>query len=411
MLSDARAGDASSLGAGVSSQVGSLVRVVLVGRLVALLLTVISLPRMEGRLLGVSVVVMAGGLASLVPLRWWDRFSPTLLRHPLYLAGDLLLGMGLLALIGLDSPFFYFTLATAVLAGVLYGVTGAAVFSVLLIAAYAVSLLLVGTTEASSFAVTVGNPALYPLAAAAGAAVRRVLDDQAETELALRNATRSAAVESERARIARDMHDSLAKTLHGMSLSASALTKWVERDPERAASDAAALAEAARDAAAETRTIIRDLRDDALELPLAESVASYVEGFSERTGISVAAEATGGEAASSTTRWELFSVLREALANVEEHAGAGHVRILLEDHEEDLVLSVRDDGRGFDVPARPQSASPNGHFGIIGMLERVDKVGGSLELRSAPGEGTTVRARVPSRLDAAAEGAEMAPTR
>ena len=393
---------------GLSSQISSLCRIVFVGRLVSLLITVLSLPRMEGRLLGLTAAVVAGGLASYAPLRWWDRFSPTLLRHPLYLAGDLILGMGLLAVIGVDSPFFYFTLATALLAGILYHLTGALVFSALLLMAYGAALWL-GPTEADSFSVTVGNPALYPLAAAAGAAVRRVLDRQAETDLALRDATRSAAIESERARIARDMHDSLAKTLHGMSLSASALTKWVERDPERAASDAAALAEAARDAAAETRTIIRDLREGALELPLAESVRSYVEGFSGRTGIAASTEAEGAEAASATTRWELFAVLREALANVEEHAGAERVWVALQEDGENLVLSVRDDGRGFALPEEPASASSNGHFGIVGMTERAEKVGGLLELRSTPGEGTTVRARVPSRLDADVEDPRMEP--
>jgi len=387
-------------------RVAALCRLVLVFRLFSLLITVAFLPQGEGRLLPLFMALVAGGVTSYAPLRWWSRFAPSLMRHPLYLAGDLILVMALLALTGADSPFFYFTLSTALLAGVLYGRRGAAVFAVLMPAAYAVGLAMSPPADAS-FTVLVGNPALYPLAAAGGAGLRSMIDGQAQTERALLAASEAAAVEGERSRIARDMHDSVAKTLHGMSLSASALGTWIGRDPERARADAEALASAARDAAADTRAIIGELRQDALDLPLGRSVDSFVGEWSERTGVEATVLSDGADAGSPSARWELFSVLREALANVDEHAEARRVEVRLAVRDGALVLEVSDDGSGFNPPVDPSEGVDGDHYGILGMAERAARVGGSLGVRSEPGEGTTVTATVPRREADATARAEV----
>lgn len=375
--------------------IAGLCRLVFLFRLFSMAIAIAFVPQGGAGLLPLLVALVAGGVASYAPVRWWSRFAPTLMRHPLYLGADLLLGAALLALAGVDSPFVYFTLSTALLAGVLYRRRGAAVFSLLLPATYLV-VLFINPPEGISFATLLGTPALYPLAAAGGAGVRELLDRQADTERALIQASQAAAVEGERSRIARDMHDSLAKTLHGMSLSASALGSWVERDPDRARADAGTLAEAARDAAAETRTIIGDLRRDALDLPLGVSIASFAAEWAERTGVAAGVDGDGADAASATVRWELFSVLREALANVEEHARAGRVEIRLRDYGDALVLEVADDGIGFHPPDDPAEGAGGGHYGLLGMAERARRMDGELRVTSTPDRGTKVQARIPA---------------
>jgi len=284
-----------------SGELASVCRLVLLLRLFSLLITVLSLPEASNRLLSPFIAVVAGGMASFVPLRWWDRLAPTLMRHPAYLAGDLLLGMGLLAVTGADSPFFYFTLGTAVLSGLLYRWPGAAVFSALLLVAYWTALRM-SPGEQATLTVVIGNPALYPLAAAGGAGLRRIIDRHRDIEAALVATSQRAAVEGERSRIARDMHDSLAKTMQGMSLSASALSAWVRKDPDRAAADAEALADAARNAASETRSIIGDLRQDAPDVPLGEAIVSYVDEWAGRTGVAATVQTGRVDSSSPATR-------------------------------------------------------------------------------------------------------------
>src|SRR5215211_6352796 len=84
----------------------------------------------------VAVLLVVSALASFVPLRFWDRVGPALVRHPAYLAAELMLTTVILLLAGVQSPFFYYTLATALLGGLLYGWGGGVVFSVMLVGVY-----------------------------------------------------------------------------------------------------------------------------------------------------------------------------------------------------------------------------------------------------------------------------------
>jgi signal transduction histidine kinase len=180
-----------------------------------LLITVVALWGDEGDRSLPAAAILVAAITSFIPLRFWDRVGPALVRHPGYLAGELVLATLILLLTGVDSPFFYYTLGSALLGGLVYGWPGAALFSVMLIGVYA---WVVGVRDdgAASFVL----PALYPLIAAAGAGLRGLLDRQAETESEL-------ASQSERARLARDMHDSLAKTVSGMGFAALALARHI----------------------------------------------------------------------------------------------------------------------------------------------------------------------------------------
>ena len=118
-----------------SDWLGRLVRVLLVFRALILLITVLLLPPAQ-RTPAVGVLAILAAVISYVPLRYWPRIGPSVSRHPMYLAVEVLIATLILAAAGARSSFFFFTLGTAALAGVVYGRRGAIPFSLLLIAAY-----------------------------------------------------------------------------------------------------------------------------------------------------------------------------------------------------------------------------------------------------------------------------------
>lgn len=386
-------------------RIGELCRLLLVFRLAALGVTLVYIP-----LRGEDVPVLSGALvlaalASYLPLRWWGRLVRPLLAHPSILAADLALALAVLALAGPSSPFFYYTLAATAIAGLAYSWTGAAFFSVLTLAGYAgvVALRDAADADVQGFQELIGLPALYPLTAAAGAALRRVVEQQAEIEGRLAAAALSNAASEERSRVAREMHDSLAKTLHGVSLSAVALAQRADRDPAHAAADARGLAAGAERAAAEARELITDLRADQLEASLGDAVRDYAASWSGATGIPVRVEVNGAELRSPAARYELFRILREALENAERHARPDSVCVSFEDLEDGLRMRVADDGVGMPPARDLTELEPAGHFGLIGMAERARRVGGHAQLTATPGGGTTVLVVVPAEPPAGQE--------
>ena len=377
---------------------GEVIRMLIVFRLLALLVTIVYIPAEGADAPFLSIALVLAALASWLPLRYWERLRPRLLRHPALLAADLLLTLGILALAGPGTPFFYYTLSTVAIAGVAYGWVGAAYFAVLELAGYAGVLALRAGAglDVNGFQELVGLPALYPLTAAGGAALRGILRSQAEAEANLAAATLVAAAGEERARMAREMHDSLAKTLHGVSLSAKALARRVHGNPDVAAAEAELLAGAAERAATEARELITDLRADQLEAPLATAIDEYVTGWSGTTGIPVRLHANGVELHSPSARYELFGILREALDNVKRHAGARSVDVTLERRGAELAMRVADDGVGVPSGCDLLELEPPGHFGLVGMAERAERAGGRMELAPTPGGGTTVLVNLPA---------------
>ena len=365
-----------------------LTKLAYVVRAAALLLTTVWLGGVQGGGLLFLAVALAAA-ATFVPLLAWDRIAPVFTRRPLYLAFDLALSTFILAVAGPESPFFLFTLASAALAGLLYGFAGAALFGVLLVAAYLWSLSLRDQLDAGlSFQTAIGLPAMYLFAAVGCAAARRLLTAQARTEAA-------AAIERERVRLARDMHDSLAKTVHGLALAASAVARRVERDPEGAAQAARQLAADAETAGREARGLIHGLRDGSAGRPLPEVVAERARAAASEGGLALELQVDPAVEAAPQGRHELLRILDEALANVRAHAGAASVVVRLQARDDDLVLEVADDGCGFDAGGAPGAGDGRGHFGIVGMRERARHVGGDLEVRTGPGEGCAVVCHLP----------------
>jgi signal transduction histidine kinase len=383
--------------------VRSLVRLVLLFRLIALNVTIFELPGSPDQVPGVMAGLVVAAFASFLPLRYWDRWAGPLSTRPVFLAADLMLNLTIYAYLGPASPFFLYTLGTPLLAGLLFRTTGAILLGFAMLAGYYVLVVLSGNGlaelrahEARDIQALVVLPALYPLAAAGGAAVRGLLDRQAVTQLALASAERRAAAGAERARVAREMHDSLGKTLYGIALAARGLSHRIEAEAPGAAAAARDLSASAQIAAEEARGLISDLRSDTLDRPLGDALEHYVREWSERNGIAADLQADGVDLPHPGTRYELFCIVREALENVERHAGATHVQVLLRDMAPDVVLSVVDDGVGIDGEGDARSLQTNGHYGLIGMAERGERIGATVRVAGHPGAGTTITVRLPA---------------
>lgn len=389
-----------------SDWLGRLVRVLLVFRALILLITVLLLPAAQ-RTPAVGVLTILAAVISYVPLRYWPRIGPTVSRHPIYLAVEVLIATLILAAAGARSSFFFFTLGTAALAGVVYGRRGAIPFSLLLIAAYEFVAYegLPNNHPLHDAQSIVFAPLLYPIALIAGIAARELVERGVRAELELRDQTEALAAERERLRVARELHDSLAKTVEGLAMTASVLPSRCERDPTAAAELARSLVEDARHAAVEARALMSDLRPAALELPLAQAVRERAEGFGERAEIEVEVRCdTDGMRESSTgTRHELLRILGEALTNAVRHGGATHVAVSLEPEGAGLLLRIADDGGGLPEGVDFARLKAAGHYGLAGMDERARSIGGTLELHTGAGGGAVVTVRVPVGGDAPPE--------
>ena len=140
----------------------------------------------------------------------------------------------------------------------------------------------------------------------------------------------------------------------------------------------------------------RELRPPLLDdLGLIPALHSYVKGFTKRTGIRVHFRTSAEvEELSGDKRTVLYRVVQEAFANVEKHAEADLVDVRIRRLQDVVELEIHDNGKSFEV-TRVLAAGKVGRLGLIGMRERVEMVGGSFSIESAPGQGTTVHAQIP----------------
>jgi signal transduction histidine kinase len=217
------------------------------------------------------------------------------------------------------------------------------------------------------------------------------LRERMRSEL-LRNVIR--AQEEERRRIARDLHDSAGQTVASILLGLKVAEG--ERTVPEMRARLADLRGVASAAAGELRRLALELRPSVLDdLGLEAAVSRYAREFTERTGIpcSIRLE-LGDRRVDPEVETVLYRVAQEALTNVTKYAAATRVRIRLSSRDGRLRLVIRDDGKGFD----PGSADVHG-LGLQGMRERADLIGGTLVIRSAVGDGTSVELEAPERQE------------
>lgn len=379
---------------------GALARVEAVCRLlmqVRLLLVGVTLLLLAGAPFTVSsgLALAAAAFCSWLGARYSRRIVDVVVRHPILLGLDVVASFVVLELGGPLGPFFLYTVVTAAVAGLLFRWRGVAYFCSLQVLCYFVSLGLTEGGEAWSFQAMLGQPAYYPLVGFVGVRVRGLLDQQALLAEERRRAEVDAAAADERARLARELHDSLAKTLRGIAMSAKALPMWMGRSPDRAADEAQRMASAAEVASREARDLISGLRCEQLDQPLDDAIRDMTESWAQATGISVRAAVTERVDLPVLARYEAMAIVEECLTNIERHSCAAQVDVRLAHEDGQWVLTVHDDGMGFQVGSRATNASAEEHYGVVGMHERAGRAGGTLNLTSSPGQGTTVRVTFP----------------
>jgi signal transduction histidine kinase len=199
----------------------------------------------------------------------------------------------------------------------------------------------------------------------------------------------------ERARIARDIHDTLEQALAGTSFQLNALAGSLDNVPQEPLRILDVARSMVRHAQEEARRTVQNLRFLDLEkhdLPTALAQLAAQSGADSPIEILVNVRGTI-QGLPSQVESHLLRISQEAITNAIKHSRVKIVRLELEYDAGWLQLTIHDDGCGFEVVHTVPTAA--GHFGLLGMRERAEKIGGTLQIQSAPGRGTTIQVRVP----------------
>jgi signal transduction histidine kinase len=262
-----------------------------------------------------------------------------------------------------------------------------------------IGLLAIGTGRASAF----DAEAVETLASLANQAAIAVENARLAARL------RELAVETERERIAREMHDGLAQVLGYVSTKSQAVEELLAADRvDDARGQLQQLSAAARSIYVDVREAILGLRSPiSPELGLVGAIEQYARRFAEASKLGVQIEATPATrrlALAADCEAQVFRIVQESLTNVRKHAGAARVSIRVERSGDDLVVELDDDGRGFD-PASSGSGTGWPTYGLAAMRERAAAIGATLTWGTGPAGGGSVRLAVPVRAAAIDGGA------
>lgn len=224
----------------------------------------------------------------------------------------------------------------------------------------------------------------------------RLLADLTLAQQQVEALSRDKGAADERERLAREIHDTLAQTLAGLVILAEqAGRRWRAGDAAGAATTVGHLEAVARDALDETRAIVARTAAVPGDRALDAAVERLAARFRADTGLEIVVNAPvePGEPLDRDAQVVLLRCLQEGLANVRKHAAAAHVVVTVAcGRDGGVSLTVSDDGRGFEA----RDASPSIGYGLDGMRERVALAGGSIELTSAAGSGTTLTVMLPA---------------
>ena len=217
---------------------------------------------------------------------------------------------------------------------------------------------------------------LESIALQIGSAIKRIRLTKKEQEVAL--------IE-ERNRLARDLHDSVNQLLFSLTLTARGGIEMTEMESTK--NTFRQIQDLAQEALTEMRALIWQLRPSGLEKGLIQAI----KGYGEMLGLHVTTKLSGLISLPSIVEEGLWRVSQEALSNSKRHSGKDHVEILINAEKSLVELTIRDHGSGFKYEKDVTMPS----FGIDNMRERVEALGGKFNIKSNPGEGTTVYAAIP----------------
>jgi signal transduction histidine kinase len=204
------------------------------------------------------------------------------------------------------------------------------------------------------------------------------------------------AQEDLRQEISRELHDKIVQLLIGININLEAFTKTAEINPQNVRRKFAPVRRKVEEAVDTVHQFARDLRPAMLDdLGFVSTLHSYLKGFSKKTAVEVQLTAFSGvESMSKDKLTMLYRVAQEALTNVERHAEATLVNVVILRARGRVSLEIIDNGKAFDV-VRSSDSNLTGRLGLTSMRERVEMFGGRFSVVSIPGTGTTVRAEVP----------------
>jgi signal transduction histidine kinase len=209
------------------------------------------------------------------------------------------------------------------------------------------------------------------------------------------------AQEAERQRIARELHDATGQSLTAIALGLRGVETMLESDQPVEVEQVEELKSFSTSALGELRQIIADLRPSQLDdLGLAAAIQWYVQEFEKRYAIRTDFVAEGNRSRL-PPEYEtvLFRIVQEALTNTAKHANASWAVVRLENYPAQVCVTIKDDGRGFDLEEAHRSDRRTG-WGLLGIQERTWLLGGQYEIHSKPGRGTRIRVTVPVKTEA-----------
>ena len=211
-----------------------------------------------------------------------------------------------------------------------------------------------------------------------------------------------AAQEEERKKISRELHDEIAQTLTGINVELAALKLTTTASTAGIAKKISSTQRLVEKSVDIVHQFARELRPLVLDdLGLVPALHSFLKGFTKRTGLQIHFTTFSSariQQLNNVTRTVLYRVAQEALTNVARHAHASRVDVRIQKLPRAIGLTIKDNGQSFPV-ARMLHAKTNKRLGLLGMRERVEMIGGSLRIESAPGQGTTIHAEVPFTTD------------
>ena len=204
------------------------------------------------------------------------------------------------------------------------------------------------------------------------------------------------AITEERQRLARELHDAVSQQLFAISMTATAVKRTLDKDFERAKRQVELIEEMASVAQSEMRALLLHLRPvhlDGKRLP--QALEALVEELRQKVpNMVIMLDMEPQLAILPEAEDHLFRIVQEALSNTLRHAKASRMDIALRREQGQLHLSMRDDGVGFDMEGKKHTS-----YGLLTMEERVHEMGGTMTLRSAPGEGTAIEITVPVLME------------
>ncbi len=254
------------------------------------------------------------------------------------------------------------------------------------------------------------NQFLYIIAVALENALMLKEVEQAREALSLLTGKMITIQEEERRSLAADIHDTLTQALIGISYKIQFCKEVPDRKPEILEDQLDSLLATVNQAIDQSRNLISSLRPDLIDtMGLVPALEQHVEGFTKETGIQVAARFPRKLELSSEVNICLFRVAQEALMNVYKHAETDFAEVELRTENGGILFTVTDRGKGFFVTSTVPSTKDRKRLGLLSMKERVESIGGKVEIDAGTGRGCSIRVTIPEKSGANGTGESVPP--